>query len=74
VYINYNPLKASLVTNLEDLEFSNYLEWIGKRNGTLFDDELLKIYSENPENYKNSIEDFKRYMKEKEFSDLLIDQ
>lgn len=73
-YIHYNPMKAELVANLEDWEFSNYLEWIGKRNGTLFGNEILKIYFENGELYKNSIKEFERYMNEREFSDLLIDQ
>jgi REP element-mobilizing transposase RayT len=40
-YIHANPVKARLVAGLEDWPFSNYLEWVGKRNGTLVDREFV---------------------------------
>lgn len=46
-YIHRNPIDTNppLVQRIEDWPFSNYLEWIGLRNGKLFDhtfvDELL---------------------------------
>jgi putative transposase len=36
-YIHSNPVKAGLVKNREDWEFSSYAEIIGLRNGTLID-------------------------------------
>lgn len=35
MYIHQNPLLAGLVDEIEDWEFSSYLDYIGKRDGTL---------------------------------------
>ncbi|MDO9578373.1 MAG: transposase [Candidatus Cloacimonadales bacterium] len=40
-YIHFNPKKASLVNELETWQYSNFLEWIGKRNGSIFCNEIL---------------------------------
>ena len=72
-YILYNPKKAGLVNELSDWKYSNYLDWIGKRNGILFDDELLKIYFENAEIYKQQIRYYEDYINDKEFVELLFD-
>jgi len=72
-YIHYNPIKATLVQDLEKWKFSNYLEWIGLRNGKLFDDELLITYFGKPEEYKKRIKDHKKYVREKNFGKLLFD-
>ncbi|MFQ6678350.1 MAG: transposase [Fidelibacterota bacterium] len=57
-YIHRNPIRAGLVGKAEDWEFSNYHEWIGIRNGILFDDELLLHYFRKAETYKKYIENF----------------
>jgi len=72
-YIHFNPKKAGLVNNLSDWKYSNYLEWIGKRNGILFNEELLKIYFGSPELYRKQIKYYEKYIKEKEFAELLFD-
>jgi putative transposase len=36
-YIHNNPIKAGLVKNREDWEFSSFADIIGLRNGTLID-------------------------------------
>ena len=72
-YIHLNPLGAGLVENIEDWEFSNYLEWIGKRNEALFNNELLRLYFENSKKYEESIKEFNKIKKEKEFNYLLFD-
>ncbi|HEX9934899.1 MAG TPA: transposase [bacterium] len=36
-YIHLNPLKTGLVKSLEDWPFSNYLDFMGKRRGELWD-------------------------------------
>jgi hypothetical protein len=41
-YIHRNPLDAGLVSDLTDWPYSNYLEWVGKRSGTLFDKNFVK--------------------------------
>jgi len=57
-YIHRNPVKAGLVDLPEDWEFSNYREWIGSRNGELFDNEILIKYFGNSDNYKKYVEKF----------------
>ena len=37
LYIHQNPIEAGIVDKLEDWEFSSYLDYIRKRNGTLAD-------------------------------------
>ena len=39
-YIHQNPLRAGLITNLEDWEFSSFRDYAGLRNGTLCNKEL----------------------------------
>ena len=40
LYIHQNPIEAGIVDKLGDWEFSSYLDYIGKRNGTLADVKL----------------------------------
>jgi len=66
-------MKAGLVDNLSDWKYSNYLEWIGKRNGVLFNDELLNNCFGSPELYRLQIKNYEQYIKEKEFAELMFD-
>jgi len=50
-YIHRNPLDAGLVTNIDLWKYSNYLEWIGKRNGKLADKEFVRNHFPRPEDY-----------------------
>ncbi len=50
-YVHRNPLEAGLVTSLDDWPYSNYLEWIGQRDGTLVDREFVRGYFASPEEY-----------------------
>ena len=62
-YIHLNPLKAELVKNLDDWPYCNYHEWVGIRNGELFDKEFFDTYFNNFDDYKmflnECIDDFK---------------
>jgi len=72
LYIHFNPVSAGLVSKPEEWEYSNYLEWIGKRNGKLVDkgfifdhfgnfkeyEELMKIYSQE----KQDLDDISNYL------------
>jgi putative transposase len=59
-YIHNNPLKAGLVTRLEDWPYSNYLDWVGLRNGTLKDDEFLQHHFPEPAlAYREFVNDLK---------------
>lgn len=57
-YIHQNPVKASLVTRPENWPYSNYLDWVGKRNGTLIDRSLVKEYFASAEEYQNFVHNF----------------
>lgn len=47
-YIHQNPLKANLVTKLEDWEFSSLTDYAGLRNGNLCNKELaLSLFELN---------------------------
>ena len=54
-YIHLNPLEAGLVTNLDDWPYSNYLEWVGKRAGTLYDVQFVQTYFANPDEYEQFV-------------------
>jgi REP element-mobilizing transposase RayT len=56
-YIHGNPVKDGLVADSADWEYSNYLEWIGERDGTLFDPEFVHAYFASPEDYRQFILD-----------------
>ena len=56
-YIHNNPVKAGLVSNKEDWEFSSYSDYIGKRNGTLVNKLLAhKLISLEDDLFNNSEE------------------
>ncbi|MEM4204952.1 MAG: hypothetical protein QXS54_12870, partial [Candidatus Methanomethylicaceae archaeon] len=44
--------KDGLVAHPADWEYSNYLEWIGKRNGTLVDREFIREHFGSGEAYR----------------------
>ena len=41
-YMHGNPVKDGMVATPEQWPYSNYLEWIGERAGTLFEPEFVK--------------------------------
>ena len=57
-YIHLNPLKAKLVTDLKDWQFSNYLEFIGKRKGSLFYPIILKNFKLTHKDYEEFVNDY----------------
>jgi REP element-mobilizing transposase RayT len=57
-YIHLNPLKASLVPRLEDWPYSNYLEWLGQRAGTLKDEAFVGDRFPTPASYRQFVADY----------------
>ncbi len=51
-YIHGNPVKDGLVAEPADWPYSNYLDWIGERNGTLVDRDFIKNQFDTAEEYK----------------------
>jgi putative transposase len=58
-YIHRNPLEAKLVADIEGWKYSNYLEWIGKRNDELVDKEFIGWYFKSGQEYRNFVIDYK---------------
>ena len=56
--IHANPVKDGLVKNLTDWPYSNYLEWIGCRPGTLVDREFISTHFANTADYAEFVEDY----------------
>ena len=54
-YIHRNPLEAGLVVKPEQWHYSNYAEFIGKRNGTLVDNEFVKENFGSPKEYEEFV-------------------
>jgi len=60
VYIHANPVKDGLVALPEDWEYSNYLDWIGLRSGTLVNREFIQEYFDTPAEYTSLVLDYLR--------------
>jgi putative transposase len=58
IYIHANPVKDGLVALPEDWEFSNYLEWMNMRNGTLVDHEFILEHFKTPDEYKKLVMEY----------------
>jgi REP element-mobilizing transposase RayT len=58
VYIHANPVKDGLVFLPEDWEFSNYLEWMNLRAGTLVNREFISENFGAPEDYKTLVMEY----------------
>ncbi|MEA5601846.1 REP-associated tyrosine transposase [Nostoc sp. UHCC 0252] len=56
-YIHLNPVKAELVQQPEEWEFSSYLEYAGLRGGTLAKTEYIKIQIESELAYQQFLTD-----------------
>ena len=54
-YIHRNPIDDGLVKNIEDWKYSNYHEWINKRNGSLFDEQFRDKYFPSGKGYENFV-------------------
>jgi hypothetical protein len=54
-YIHGNPVKDGLVTDPANWPYSNYLEWIGERNGKLYDPEFIQVNFGSPEEYRSFV-------------------
>ena len=56
-YIHRNPLEAGIVLVPEQWHYSNYLEFIGQREGTLVDRKFVKENFGSPEEYRKFVMD-----------------
>ena len=51
-YVHANPIKDGLVEQLDEWPYSNYLEWMGQRRGTLVDHQFIKDMFGNAASYR----------------------
>ena len=57
-YIHCNPVAAHLASSLTEWQFSNFLEWIGLRRGTLADFDLRDKFFKTPRDYEKFAEEY----------------
>lgn len=57
-YIHLNPVEAKLVKAPEDWQYSNYLEWIGERAGTLKDEPFIRDRFYTAGSYRSFLVDY----------------
>lgn len=65
-YVHLNPVKAKLVPRPDDWLYSNYLEWIGQRAGTLKDEAFILEHFPTPEAYRQFVADCQDEMRTRE--------
>jgi REP element-mobilizing transposase RayT len=56
-YIHLNPVAAGLASQPGDWPYSNYLEWVGERAGTLKDEAFIRERFPTPEAYHQFVAD-----------------
>ncbi len=54
-YIHANPVKDGFAAHPADWPYSNYLEWIGEREGTLFDPAFVRQHFPTPAQYREFV-------------------
>lgn len=59
-YIHANPVKDGLAASPEMWDYSNYLEWMGLRNGTLVNREFIQENFGTAEEYKTFVVEYMR--------------
>ena len=57
-YIHYNPTAAKLTRQPEEWQYSNYLEWINQRHGTLVDRDFIRRYFEKIDVYQTFVVEY----------------
>jgi putative transposase len=54
-YVHTNPVKDGVVSHPEAWAYSNYLEWVGKRTGSLFDAAFVSDYFGGSDKYERIV-------------------
>jgi len=57
-YIHANPVKDGLVEHVEEWPYSNYLEWVGLRSGTLVGRQFIAEMFPDPAEYEEFVRDY----------------
>ena len=59
-YIHGNPVKDGLVADIAQWPYSNYLEWIGERDGKLIDKTFVQDNFDTPGEYRKFVLEYLR--------------
>ena len=59
-YIHGNPVKDGIVADITQWPYSNYLEWIGERDGKLVDKAFVQDNFDTPEEYRKFVLEYLR--------------
>ncbi len=59
-YIHGNPVKDGLVADVSQWQYSNYLEWIGERDGKLVDKAFVQDNFDTPDEYRKFVLEYLR--------------
>lgn len=63
-YIHANPVKDRVVKHCADWLYSNYLEWVGLRNGTLVDRQFVAEMFPRAGQYEAFVQDYLLWLEE----------
>jgi REP element-mobilizing transposase RayT len=72
-YIHLNPVKAGLVAHPAAWDYSNYLEWIDQRPGTIIDRHFVQAYFPQPPQYINFVAQSPTPAIQAQLDELLLD-
>jgi len=72
-YIHLNPVKAGLAVHPAGWTYSNYLEWVGKRAGRLYDAAFVQDQFDNGLEYEKFVLAGLQDMGRMQFSEYLFD-
>ena len=59
-YIHGNPVKDGIVVDISQWQYSNYLEWIGERDGKLVDKAFVQDNFDTPDEYRKFVLEYLR--------------
>lgn len=59
-YIHANPVKDGIVADIFQWPYSNYLEWIGERDGILVDKTFVQDNFDTPDEYRKFVLEYIR--------------
>jgi len=65
-YIHLNPVKAKLAQQPDDWPYSNYLEWVRQRDGTLKDEAFIREHYPDPAAYGRFVADYQDELRVRE--------
>ncbi len=73
-YIHLNPVAAKMVASPDKWEYSNYLDWIDRKEIGLMDKELRNTFFPHPQDYKRFVDEFQMEQKNDKLGKFLFEE